>query len=94
MATHAQIQCINKTNRSDPHDRIHSVGGINADKTRWKMSQEAAIKRIEDGLYDFYVNQAGHEVKVIVATNNGKKYLKTQNDGIYPNNLLALPECP
>jgi len=24
----------------------------------------------------------------------GNKYLKTQNDGEQPNNLLSLPECP
>ncbi|MDD3927909.1 MAG: DUF3892 domain-containing protein, partial [bacterium] len=25
---------------------------------------------------------------------SGNKYLKTQNDGEQPNNLLSLPECP
>jgi hypothetical protein len=24
----------------------------------------------------------------------GNKYIKTQNDGDQPNNLLSLPECP
>ena len=31
---------------------------------------------------------------VIVAVHNGNKYIKTENDGLHPNNLLALPECP
>nr|WP_301538770.1 DUF3892 domain-containing protein [Klebsiella pneumoniae] len=31
---------------------------------------------------------------VIVAVSaSGNKYLKTQNDGEQPNNLLSLPEC-
>lgn len=34
-------------------------------------------------------------VWVIVATSQyGNKYLKTDNDGEQPNNLLILPECP
>jgi hypothetical protein len=33
-------------------------------------------------------------VNVIVATHNGNKYIKTEADGIHPDNLLALPECP
>jgi hypothetical protein len=33
------------------------------------------------------------ETKVITAVRNGKKNLKTANDGAEPNNLLALPEC-
>lgn len=84
-----QITCINKTNRSDPHDRIHSVGG-----SGWKISQQDAIRRIESGQDRFYTSVRGNSVWVIVATHNGNKYLKTQNDGIQPDNLLSLPECP
>ena len=33
--------------------------------------------------------------KVNVAVSHyGNKYLKTENDGEQPDNLLALPECP
>jgi hypothetical protein len=31
---------------------------------------------------------------VIVAVHNGHKYIKTKADGIQPDNLLSLPECP
>lgn len=94
MAMRIQIKCINKTNRSDPHDRIHSVGGTNADGNRWNLSQKDAIAGIETGKWAFYVNRGGYEANVIVATHNGNKYLKTENDGVQPDNLLALPECP
>lgn len=31
---------------------------------------------------------------VVAVSRNGNKYVKTQNDGDQPNNLLKLPECP
>ena len=95
MTTRAQIRCINKTNRFDPHDRIINIGGLNGDGTRWKLSQPKAIEGIENGTYSFYVSQNSRTVDVIVARSAyGHKYLKTTADGQQPDNLLSLPECP
>lgn len=94
MADRIRIECINKSPRQDPHKRIESVGGNNEDGTRWKMSEDRAIQAIESGTYSFYVGVNGQSVDVIVATHEGTKYLKTTADGLQPNNLLALPECP
>lgn len=88
-----EIRCINKTNRSDPHERIQNIGGVNGDGTRWKLSVAKAIEGIASGKWRFYVKAGGKTAWVIVATHNGRKYLKTEADGIHPNNLLALPEC-
>jgi len=88
MATSRQVKCINKTDRSDPHERIQNIGGD------WgKISQTEGIRLTENGTYQYYVNVNGSQVNVIVAVHNGHKYLKTSNDGLHPNNLLSLQEC-
>ena len=92
MATH-EIQCINKQPRQNPHERIQNVGGTRASGIKFKMTQPACIQEIKRG-EQFFVRRAGKTVKVIVASHSGHEYIKTEPDGIQPDNLLALPECP
>ncbi|MFA5252271.1 MAG: DUF3892 domain-containing protein [Phycisphaerae bacterium] len=94
MATRHRIQCINKSDRYNPHERIINIGGVNADGKRWKITETEAIRGIEDGKWLFFVNVNNKEVDVIIAVSQwGHKYLKTKADGEHPNNLLSLPEC-
>lgn len=95
MATRHQVLCVNKQDRQNVHERITHIGGKNADGTNWRLSQEEAIKGIEDKKWEFFVKQGnGREVDVIVAKSQyGHKYLKTTADGEIPNNLLSLREC-
>ena len=94
MTTRLQIGCINKPDRNSPYTPINHVGGVN-NGSRWKITQDEAIRTIENGTYSFYVIQGGQQVDVIVAVSaNGNKYLKTRADTTNRNNLLTLPECP
>lgn len=84
-----QITCINKDDRQNPYQRITHVGGVG-----WKMTQQDAIRAIENRQRSFYVSRGGRAVGVIVATSQyGNRYLKTEADSSEPNNLLSLPEC-
>lgn len=85
-----EVTCINKRgDHYDPHERISHIG----QQGNWRIMEDSAIKRIESGSDSFYVSVGGKTVEVIVASHNGRKYLKTQSDGYSPNNLLNLNEC-
>jgi Protein of unknown function (DUF3892) len=94
MTTDVQIQCIRKHDRLNPHERIKGVGGVNADGSPWYLLIDVAIKGALDKTYHFWTAGGGTSVWVEVAYHNENPYLKTVADGIQPDNLLALPECP
>lgn len=94
MAIRVEIQCITKSDRYNPHERITHVGGKNADGTRWKLTEDQAIKDIRAGKYAFWTKGGGKVADVTVVKHPIKDYLKTTNDGVQPDNLLALDQCP
>ena len=90
---HKQVQCIRKRgNHYNPHERIQGIGGSGGG--RWYTPEDTAISEIERNINSFFVSAGGRSVDVIVATHNGRKYLKTTADGYSPDNLLSLPGCP
>jgi len=94
MPSRHQIHCVGRSDRLNHDRRIRSIGGVNADGARWKISEETAIAGIESGQWSFHVSRAGHEIEIVVALSKyGSKYLKTADDGLHPDSLLGLPEC-
>jgi hypothetical protein len=83
-----QITCVNKEPRNDIHKQIEDVGGSN-----WKITQDKAIEEIEAGT-EYEVSAGGVTAKVVIATHEGNKYIRTDPDKTTKNNLLSLPECP
>jgi hypothetical protein len=86
-----KVTCINKRgSHYDPHERISHIGNFSEG---WKLTEDEAIRAIENYTSSFYTLVNGREAEVVVATHNGRKYLKTTADGYRPDNLLSLPEC-
>jgi hypothetical protein len=88
-----QVSCITKREHQNPHERIQGIGGI-SNGTRWWRAEDDAIRDVELDSKSYYVSVGGRTVWVVVASHNGRKYLKTEADGYAPNNLLSLPDCP
>jgi len=85
------ISFIRRAYSHDPHERVEAIGGINSDRTRWSLSQTAAITAIEAGTDEFFMATAEQPVKVIVETISGQKYLRTEREKTHPDELLSLP---
>jgi hypothetical protein len=94
MAIDVQVQCINKRDRPGPHERIQNIGGVNPDGGRWKLREDQAIAGMKVGTWTFYTNVSGARANVRIGRHLGNEYLTTEPDGLPPNNLLRLPECP
>jgi hypothetical protein len=94
MTIRVEIKCIVKDDRKARHECIQKVGGTNPDGRNWSLTEAQAIAGIENKEYDFYTRGGGQVADVIIATHNGKKYLKTKADTTTKDNLLSLPKCP
>ncbi|MGH8336887.1 MAG: DUF3892 domain-containing protein [Gammaproteobacteria bacterium] len=83
-----QITCINKPHRDNKHEAITHLGG-----STWRWTRQQVVNLIKDGTNTFFtlVNGKRANVGVVEATNG--PYLRTYADGVWNDNLLALPEC-
>jgi hypothetical protein len=89
MAVEYQVTCIRKKPAHyDPHERIQALGGPG-----WYKAEDQVIYDMRINGNHYYVNRGGRKVYLVVATRNGREYLKTTDDDYAPDNLLNLPEC-
>jgi hypothetical protein len=95
IVTEIEIRCINRSDRTTPDDRIHHVGGVNSDGSRWKLTEDQAIAGIKDDRWKFWAASGATKAQIVVAKSKvGREYLKLDVDELQPDSLLSLPECP
>ncbi len=84
-----QVTCINKTNRNSSHEAITHLGGSN-----WKWTRQEVVRSIKNKTNTFFTLVGGRRADLAVRVSaNGTEYVQTYADGVWNNNLLALPEC-
>jgi Protein of unknown function (DUF3892) len=98
MADNVQVSCIRKRgNHYNPHERIEGLGGVHGGN-RWYLTEDQVITELHKPdmtrQWNFYTNVNGRSAWVVIATHNGREYVKTEADGYSPDNLLALSNCP
>ncbi|MBI5693364.1 MAG: DUF3892 domain-containing protein [Verrucomicrobia bacterium] len=91
MARPLRRRVISRVGRAysrDPLERVVSIGGVNADRTRWLLSQAEAIALIEAGTDEFFFHSGGQSVRVVVLVHKGEKYLQSERERTHPDDLL------
>ena len=83
---------ITCTTKHSTYERITNVGCVTDTGLYQRFTEDEAINRIRSG-DEFHVTGGGYTAKVIIAEHEGRPYLKTERDGIRPDNLLALKHC-
>lgn len=83
-----QVTCINKTPRNDPHEGITHLkaGGV-------KYTRQQVVDLINAKTHTFFTLVNGKRADVGVVNGPNGAYLRTYADGVWNDNLLALPEC-
>jgi hypothetical protein len=84
------VSSINRAYSSDPLERVEAFSGINADRTRWRLSQAAVVAAIEAGTDEFFVNAGEEVVRLIVVTEGGQKYVQSEREKTHPDDLVSL----
>lgn len=84
----AQVSCINKQPRNNPHEGITHVGGAT-----WHWPRQQVIDSINAKTNTFYTLVRGNRSNIGVVNGPNGPYLRTYADGQWNDNLLALEEC-
>ena len=89
-----QVTCITKPHPLSPHEHITHLGNPQGG---WEWTREQVIASIEAGTNTFYVldKKTGKRSEVGVVHRAGRApYVRTNADGYWNDNLLALDQCP
>jgi hypothetical protein len=88
-----EVNCVTKVDARRLHEGITHIGNTT---TKWRITRESAIKRIELREEAFYAvdKNTGKCVYILVAREPGRDpYLRAYGEGEWTDNLLQLEEC-
>ena len=93
-----RITCINKSGgfHADPHHSITNLGWIQdgTGKTGRSSREEVYTWLKTEAGQAYVLDGRGNRAKVLPRENaNGTRFVQTVADGVWSDNLLALPEC-
>ena len=71
-----------------------SIGGLDDFPISCINKTDRQNPHVEAKEHEYFVSKGGKTADVIFAIHDGHKYIKTTADGLQPNNMLSLPECP
>lgn len=95
MVTRLELKWISRSEEQNSRAWVTLVSGSYVDGTLWKLTEADAIRGIETGFLEFFVEMDGRTLEVVVAGNrSGRKFLKTEADGERPDYMLRLPDLP
>ena len=91
-----QVTCTTKSTANGGHEHITHIGGV-GNGSGWRLTKAAAVSRIERRIDSFYTIDPVSGVRADIAVDDESglvPFLRTHADGIWNNNLVALPQCP
>ncbi len=87
-----QILCVDRSTQIEPYERIVRIGGINADGSTWRITQDEAVAGMQGRRWRFWAHVGGESVWALVARWPwGQRYLEVE--AVRPLMLLSLPPC-
>ena len=93
MSLKVAIESIMKEQTPEGSSRVRAIGGTTLGGGRWMLLEHQAITAIERGRSEFFVSKDGRQVPVVVGiAPDGAKFLKSEEDGMQADTLLALPD--
>jgi len=96
MAILLKVKWVDKSDQSEPHQRIRHIGG-DSRELKWKHSQAEAVDFIERRQFEYYIHieKTPRPVRLDVAsTPDGEKYLTAQIGDDASQLLFELPPLP
>lgn len=89
--TSNRVTWISKPDPFGTREHIIALGGVRSNGLPWGHTLDEVVALIDRGEANFHVEQGRVRVALETYWHGWRKYLRTKADGIFYDNLLALP---